>query len=68
VRTIVVWKLAAQVIGGGYFFAGCVRTIVVWKHNRDSKPITELIKLRENHSGMETWSITSASSWAALVA
>jgi len=41
----------AESTGGGI---GCVRTIVVWKHNTLSNSFFSLFGLRENHSGMET--------------
>ena len=36
---------------------GCVRTIVVWKHKFSVSALMPHYKLRENHSGMETFEI-----------
>ena len=56
VRTIVVWKLTWPLDHDSHY-QSCVRTIVVWK--RYGRPVVQQGHklLRENHSGMETYSL-----------
>ena len=66
VRTIVVWK-PYLLNSNRHDQASCVRTIVVWKRHFISLSITLVDALRENHSGMETFSAPVSSIFSRLL-
>jgi len=58
VRTIVVWKQICRRWMQVHGLVCCVRTIVVWKPYVLSNNSLVRLTLRENHSGMETFTTT----------